>query len=39
MTLIPAALIVIGSIFISRFPIDTDLHREMIRDIEARTDG
>jgi len=38
LTLIPAALLVIGSIFISRFPINADIHKEMIRDIEARAD-
>lgn len=36
LTLIPAFFIVIGSIFISRFPIDADMHRDMIRDIESR---
>jgi len=37
LTLIPATLIVIGSIIISRFPINADMHRDMIRDIESRT--
>jgi len=39
LTLIPAAFLVIGSIFISRFPIDADMHRDMIRDIESRGDA
>ncbi|MBN1880799.1 MAG: MFS transporter [Deltaproteobacteria bacterium] len=38
LTLIPAALLVIGSIFIALFPINADMHRDMIRDIENRTD-
>jgi Na+/melibiose symporter-like transporter len=38
LTLIPAVLLVVGSIIIALFPIDADMHKQMIEEIESRNE-